>query len=234
MKMNFVLALCFIPATLLAINFFDDFESFSPGEDIDSSPYWLRPGFGANLFVQDEGGNNIVETSWGADSFATYICLGSAVWRDGSVSSDVKFNGSEAVFGLLTRLTGSNSECYMAGIAPAIPPLGATVIAYVDPTGQYTILSQDFFYPMSEDTWYDLSFEVTGINPVELSLSIDGTVNSTVTDDIFNLDMGMAGVVCGFDGTEPMFYMDNFEVIDNNMSLTSTTFAGIKAFFQRL
>ncbi len=231
MKTSIILFLCFLPATLLAINFSDNFESFSPGENLDTSPYWLRPGIGANLLIQDDGGNNIVETSWGSDSFATYLCLGSAIWFEGSVSTDVKFTGAEAVFGLLTRLTGSNSECYMAGIFPAIPPLGATVIAYVNPSGEYTILSQDFFYPMSENTWYNLSFEVSGSNPVQLTLSVDGTVNSSTQDNTHMLGIGMAGVVCGYDSEEPVFSMDNFVVDDTATALTRVTFGRIKTLF---
>ena len=232
MKTNIILFLFFLTSTLYAIDFSDDFESFSPGENLDTSPYWLRPGVGANLLVQDEGGNNIVETSWGSDSFATYICLGSAVWLEGSVNTEVKFTGSESIFGLLTRLTGSNAECYMAGIVPAIPPLGATVIAYVDPSGEYTILAQDYFYPMSANTWYNLSFEVTGTNPVELKLSVNGTVNSSTQDNTHILGMGMTGVVCGYENVEPMFYLDDFEVDDYNTALTRITFGGIKALFQ--
>ena len=233
MKMKTILFLCFLPSILLALDFSDDFESFPPGENLDTSPYWLRPGVGANLLVQDDGGNNIVETSWGSDSFATYLCLGSAVWLEGSVSTEVKFTGSEAVFGLVTRLTGSSSECYMAGIFPAVPPIGATVIAYVDASGDYTILSQDFFYPMNADTWYNLSFEVTGTNPVELALSVNGTLNSSAQDNTHILGMGMAGVVCGYTNAEPMFYMDNFEVDDTGTALTRVTFGGIKTLFRQ-
>ncbi len=232
MKTKTVLFMFFLPSLLFAIDFSDNFESYSPGDNLDSSPYWLRPGVGANLLVADDGGNNVVETSWGSDSFATYVCLGSAVWFEGSISTDVKFTGSEAVFGMLTRLTGSNTECYMAGIFPAIPPLGATVIAYVDATGEYTILAQDYYLPMSANTWYNLSFEVTGTNPVELKLSVNGSVNSTAQDNTHNLDMGMSGVVCGYDSAQPMFYMDNFEVDDYDTALARVTFGGIKRLFQ--
>ncbi len=229
--MKSILILGLLPAILMAADFSDDFESFSPGADLDSSPYWLRPGIGANLLIAEEGGNTIVETSWGSDSFATYVCVGSAIWLEGSVSTEVKFTGSEAVFGLLTRLNGSTSECYMAGIYPASPPLGATVIAYVNASGEYTILSQDYYYPMNANTWYDISFEVTGSAPVELSLSVNGTVNSTAQDNTHNLGMGMAGVVCGYDSETPMFYMDNFVVDDYNSALERVTFGGIKSLF---
>ena len=231
MKLSIFLSLCFLTTALLAIDFADNFESFSPGEDLNTSPYWLRPGVGGNLLIQEDGGGNIVETSWGSDSFATYLCLGSAVWFEGSVSTDVRFTGSEAVFGLLTRLAGTSSECYMAGIFPAVPPLGVTVIAYVNPAGEYTMLSQDYFYPMSEDTWYNLSFEVSGTNPVQLTLSVDGTVNSSAQDNTHLLGVGMAGVVCGYDNEEPVFSMDNFEVDDTATALSRVTFGRIKTLF---
>lgn len=233
MKAKTVLFLLFLPSLLFAIDFSDNFDSYSPGDNLDSSPYWLHPGVGANLLIADEGGNNVVETSWGSDIFASYVCLGSAVWLEGSVSTDVKFTGTEAVFGVVTRLSGSSSECYMAGIYPAdLPPLGATVIAYVNASGEYTSLSTDYYFPMSADTWYNLTFEVTGANPVELKLSVNGVVNSTAQDNTHNLGMGMAGVFCGYDSAQPMFYMDNFEVDDYDTALTRVTFGGIKTLFR--
>lgn len=122
----------------------------------------------------------------------------------------------------------------MAGIYPAIPPLGATVIAYVDASGEYTILSQDYYYPMNANTWYDISFEVTGTGPVELKLSVNGMVNSSAQDNTHNLGMGMTGVVCGYDSGEPMFYMDNFVVDDYSYALEQVTFGGIKSIFLQL
>lgn len=230
--MKTIMFLCVLPSILIAVDFSDNFESYSPGDDLNSSAYWLRPVPGGNLVVADDGGNNIVETEWNSDSSAVYICLGSAIWSDGAVSTDIKFTGSEAVAGLLGRVNSSTGECYMAGIFPAYPPIGATVIAYVDENGDYTILANDYFYPLNENTWYTVSFEVTGTNPVELKLSVNGSVNSNATDNIFNLDTGLAGVVCGFESAEPMFYLNNFSVDDYNTALTRVTFGGIKALFQ--
>ncbi|MCK5130808.1 MAG: hypothetical protein KAR40_01485 [Candidatus Sabulitectum sp.] len=230
--MKTVIFLCILPTILIALNFSDNFESYSPGDDLNSSAYWLRPFPAGNLIVADDGGNNIVETEWNSDSSAVYICMGSAIWSDGAVSADIKFTGSEAVAGLLSRVNSSTGECYMAGIFSTYPPAGATVIAHVDENGKYDILANDFFYPLNENTWYTVSFEVTGTNPVELKLSVNGSVSSNVMDSIFNLDTGLAGVVCGYDDAEPMFYIDNFSVDDYNTALTRVTFGGIKALFQ--
>lgn len=161
-----------------------------------------------------------------------YACLGSLVWSDGEISTDIKFDGADAVFGLLARTNPVTGECYIGGIFPVYPPIGATVIVYVNTNGDFTILANDYFYLLYEDTWYNMSFEVTGSSPVNLKVSIDGTPNSEVQDSTYNLDTGMAGLGGSYEGTAPAFYLDNFSVEDFSAALTTTTFGTIKALFK--
>ncbi len=231
--MKLTILLFTVPAVLFAASFTDNFESYTPGDDLDSSAYWFTADSSGSFIIADEGGNNIAETVWNGYDFTGYVCMGSAVWSNGTIGCDVKFTGSQAMFALMARINGFSSECYIAGIYPAVPPLGTTVIAYVDATGEYTILSQDYFYPMNENTWYDLDFEVTGTDTVSLKLFVNGSVNSTYQDTEHSLQTGISGVITGYEGSsEPVFSMDNFEVVDTGQPLTAVTFGGIKALFR--
>ncbi|MCK4816285.1 hypothetical protein KA005_10995 [bacterium] len=230
--MKTIIFLCILPSFFIAADFIDDFESYTPGDDLGDALYWLRLDPGGNLVAADDGGNGIVETVWNSYNYMAYVCLGSLVWSDGEISADVKFTGTEAVIGLLSRINGLTGECYIGGIYTVYPPIGATVIAYVNANGDFTILSNDYLYPLYTDTWYNVSFEVTGNGPVNLKVSIDGTVNSNIQDNTHNLDIGMAGLGGSYEGAAPMFYIDNFNVTDFSADLAGTTFGAIKALFR--
>lgn len=230
--MKTILFICVLPGILLAADFPDNFDSYTPGDDLDQSAAWFRYDPGGNLFVADDGGNNIVESLWNSYDYIVYTCFGSLIWSNGAVSADIKFNGSESTFGFMSRMNTSTGECYVGGIYPVYPPVGATVIGYVNENGDYTTLAEDYFYPLNEDIWYNVSFEVTGNNPVTLRVSVNGTVNSDVQDSVYDLGAGMAGLGGGYENTEPMFYVDNFNVDDYSTALSRISFGAIKAIFQ--
>jgi len=230
--MKTILFLFILSSFLIAADFFDDFESYVPGDDLGDALYWLRLDPGGNLVAADDGGNGIVETVWNSYNYMAYVCLGSLIWSDGEISTDIKFTGTQSVFGLLARINVLTGECYTGGIFPVFPPIGATVIAYVNANGDFTILSNDYFYPLYTDTWYNVSFEVTGNSPVNLKVSIDGTVNSNIQDNTHDLDIGMAGLGGSYESAAPMFHLDNFNVIDYSTALAMTTFGAIKALFR--
>lgn len=230
MKAIFILSV--VSGILTAASFSDDFESYTPPADLASSAYWLHLSPSGNLLVSQEDENNIVETAWNGYNAVAYLCMGSVIWLDGEISTDIRFSGDNAIIGLMSRINVSTGECYLAGIYPLYPPVGATVIARIDSNGDYTILSNDYYYPMNEDTWYDVSFQVTGTDPVNLELSINGNVNSSCTDNTYLIGEGMSGLGGSFEGNEPMFYFDNFSVVDYAAALAGATFGGIKAFFR--
>ncbi|MEN8208415.1 MAG: hypothetical protein ABFR50_04100 [Candidatus Fermentibacteria bacterium] len=230
--MKMILMLCIVPGILAAASFSDDFESYIPPIDLGNSVSWLHlPGTG-NLLVTEESGNNIVETVWNGYNAFAYLCLGSVTWLDGEISSDVRFNGDSLIIGLASRLDVSTGEGYLGGIYPLFIPFGATVIAQIDSNGNYTILTSDLFFPMEEDTWYNISFQVTGTDPVNLQLSIDGTVNSSCTDYTYLIGEGLSGLGGSFESSEPVLCYDNFSVVDYASALTSGTFGEIKAIFR--
>jgi hypothetical protein len=221
-----------ISAVVFAVNFTDNFESYASGSDLSSSPYWFASDSSGSFIIADEGGNNTASTVWNGSKVAAYACTGSSVWLDGTIGCDVEFTGSQAMFSLIARINGSSYECFSGGIYTATPPVCATFIAYVDATGEYTILAQDYF-SMNENTWYTLDFEVTGSDTVDLSLSVNGSVNSIYHYTEHTLSPGLSGVAAGYDsGSEPWFNMDNFHVFNTSQPLARVTFGGIKALFR--
>lgn len=229
--MRCILILCIIPGILIAADFFDDFESYPLG-DLADTAYWLRIDPSGNLVVTEDGGNKVVETVWNGYDHIAYVSLGSAVWTDGKISADIKFSGSELIFGFMARANTSTGECYIGGIYPIYPPIGVTIIGYIDENGEYTILSSDYINPLNTDTWYNVSFEVTGNNPVSLKLSVNGTVNTECQDDTYDLGAGMSGIGGTYEDMMPVIYIDNFDVNDYSMAIATTTFGAIKALFR--
>jgi len=222
-----------ISTVLLAANFTDDFDSYTPGSNLSSSPYWFSSDSSGSLIIAEDGSNRIAQTVWNGNKFVGYVCMGAGVWADGTIGCDVKFTGSQAAFALMSRINGFSSESYIAGMFAMIPPVGSTFIAYVDSTGGYNILAQDYFYPLNEDTWYSLNLEISGSDSVDISLSVNNSVNSHFVFTEYVLPAGLSGVAAGFDSTHvPLFSIDNFEVTDNIQSFTTTTFGGIKAIFR--
>jgi len=229
--MKTMLVFLILPSILMAASFTDDFDGYSPGEDLGDSIYWLRLDTGGNLVAADDGGNGIVETVWGSRKYLAYACLGGLVCSDGVIRSDIKFNGAGAIVGLLARMNPVTGDCYIGGIYRLYGSIGATVIAYVNATGDFTILTNDFFYPLNEDTWYDVAFEVTGSSPAILKVSVNGTVNSNIQDNTYDLAIGAAGLGGNFETAAPMFYLDNFCITDYNQATANTTFGRIKSIF---
>lgn len=232
MKTILILGVLILPAALVSANFFDNFDFYSPGDDLDNSPFWIKPDSCGNLIVSDDGGNMIVETVWNNYYSLAYFCSGSGMVSEGVIEAGMKFTGMETSCGLLARINESTGESYFGSIYSAYLVIGVTVISYIDENGNCTTLVNDYYYPLNENTWYTVSFEVTGNDPVELSLSVNGIENSTCQDTTYNLSAGMAGLGSAYNGIIPVFCIDNFSVADYAADLTTVTFAGIKALFR--
>lgn len=232
--MRKLLPLLLIPSILLAYDFSDDFDSYTAGVDLDTTPYWYRYDPCGNFMLADDGGDNIVQTDWNGYDIIAYACFGSAVWSNGSVGGEVSFTGSEAAFGFIARVDGSTGEGYAGGIYPAFPPIGATFIAYIDDTGDYTILTQDYYYPMNEGSTYNVEFIVSDESPVSLEVKINGSTNSSVDDGTYDLATGLSGMFAFYESSEPTFTIDDFFVDDTDdeqSAVVNSSFGEIKAAF---
>ena len=230
MKKLFILFI--FPAVLTAASFSDDFDSYTPGDDLSDSIYWLKLDPGGSLTVADDGGNGIVETVWNGNSYLGYVCAGSLICSDAEVRAKVMLNGSEGLAGLISRVDPITGACYIGGLYRVYGTIGATMILYINSSGDFSILSNDYFYPLHEDTWYDVAFEVTGSDPVSLKLSVDGTLNSGVLDTEYNIDSGMTGIGGNYQSSPPLFGIDDFTVTDFSSSMEANSFGAIKASFR--
>lgn len=229
-----VLILCVlvITAPLPAENFSDNFDFYTPGDDLESSPFWSKPDSCGNLVVTDTGGNMVVETVWNGFPSLAYACLGSGVVTDCILEADVNYTGLETSCGLLARVNDTTGEGYIGYIYSALPDIGVTFIAYVDGNGNYTTLDSDYYYPFNAGDWYTLSFQVIGIDPVELTVSVNGTESTSVQDSVYNLSAGLTGIGSSCSGSSSVFSVDNYSVIDNASDLAAVTFGEIKTLFR--
>lgn len=232
MKTILILGILVLPANLSAINFTDNFDFYTAGDNLDNSPFWYKPHTCGDLMVADSGGNMVVETVWNGYTSTIYTCLGSGVFFDGVIEADMKYTGMETSCWLMARVNDSTGESYIGYIYSAFPDIGVTFIAHVDEYGNLTTLDSDYYYPFNQDSWYTVSFQVSGSDPVELSISVNGTENTTYQDYHYKLGAGMSGLGSARNYTSSVFSIDNFSVIDYASSLTAVTFGGIKALFR--
>lgn len=226
--MKIVFLFIVIPAVLFGGNFSDDFESHTEGNDISAPGSWINTA-GGSFVVAVDGSNKVAETDWDGNKNIVYLSPGP--FTDGTVTADVKFSGFAAGLGLVTRGDYVDGT-YFGAIICFAPRMYSTVIAHRDGrTGKQFVLAQNPLI-LNEDTWYTLSFKVTGTNPVQLSVAVNGKVNSLFNDTVYLLDYGFTGVAAGFESAEPVLCFDNYMVNDYSTSLARTTFGGIKASFR--
>jgi hypothetical protein len=120
----------------------------------------------------------------------------------------------------------------MAGVFTLPSKAAYSMILYVNSLGKHTVLNMGYISTLSENTWYSLSFEISGTDPVSLTLNLDGSPYSTCKDSTYLLSPGWSGLGIGKENAPPTFRLDNFHVDDGATTLRACTFAGIKALFQ--
>lgn len=230
--MKIIYLLFLLPAILIAASFSDNFEGYTIGDDLGDSVYWLPLDPGGSLTVAEYEGSNVVESEWNGNDFLGYACAGALACSDAEVSAKVMLNGSEALAGFVARLDPISGAGYLGGIYRLYGTVGATMILYINSSGDFSILSNDVFYPLNEDTWYEVAFEVTGAGPVSLKLSVDGTMNSGVMDSQYNIATGMIGIGANYQSSPSFFRVDDFAVLDYTAALQGTSFGAIKATYR--
>ena len=230
--MKTLLLLCLIPAMLFAADFpLEDFSSYSIGDDIDDSADWDRDDEGEYFLIEEYSGDNVLVLDNYATNglYAGYSCDGGGVWLDGLVNMDFRFSGDDSYFALTTR--AFNDVAYIAGIKIIAAPIAMAFTAIIDGSGSYTELSTAALSNVSANTWHSLSFEISGTDPVDLTLYLNGTEVTSHSDPTYLYPAGWAGFGAAYEYDIAYIYADNFSINDYSVAVEETTFGEIKAMF---
>ncbi len=230
--MKTLLLLCLIPAMLFAADFpLEDFSSYSIGDDIDDSADWDRDDEGEYFLVAEYGGDNVLVLDNYATNglYAGYSCDGAGVWLDGIVNMDYRFSGDDSYFALSAR--AFNDVAYIGGIQSIAAPIAMAFIAIIDGTGSYTTLSTAALTNVYTNTWHSLSFGISGTDPVNMALYLNGTEVTSHSDSTYLYPEGWGGFGAAYEYDITYIYADNFSINDYSVAVEETTFGQIKALF---
>ncbi len=217
---------------MAAADFSDDFESFSPGDDISSSPSWDKAPVGGDAVVIEQSGNNCVNAVFSDSSFIGYVCTAAGIWKNGSVAMDFSPSGAGSFSNVYARLNPVSSDAYAAGLTVFMGTLTYQYIAYIKSEGNYEVLYSGMGPQISPGEWANVKLQVEGADPVTLTLYINGEQAAQAVDTNYLLQEGICGFALYYEGDEPSILMDNFEVIANPLSLAETSFGALKAMFR--
>ncbi len=230
--MKTLLLLCLIPAMLFAADFpLEDFSSYSVGDDIGDNADWDRDDEGEYFRVAEYSGDNVLVLDNYATNglYAGYSCDGASIWLDGVVNMDYRFSGDDSYFALSAR--AFNDQAYIAGIQIIAAPIAMAFTAIIDGSGNYTELSWDALDNVSANTWHSLSFEISGTDPVILTLYLNGNEVTTHSDSTYLYQVGWAGFGAAYENDITYIYADNYSINDYSVAVEETTFGEIKAMF---
>lgn len=226
-----VVIVSLIVAAVSAGDFLDDFESYAVGEDPADSPDWSREPSGGYVLVADDSGDKVTESYFPDSTFTGYLCEGAGFWDDGSVSMDFNVTGSGALVNVLARMQLMTGDAYAGGVIVWLQPFTFAYIARISITGEYEILFQGGGPSMTPDTWVDVELEVTGNDPVTLTLYCNDQLTGQVQDSLYLLGSGLSGFAYVYEDQAPTIRSDDFQVVLIPQSLEEMTFGGIKATF---
>lgn len=229
--MRFAAVLAALIAALAAGDFFDDFESYSVGDDPGDSPDWSREPAGGYVLVADDGGDQVIEAHFPDSAFVGYLCDGAGFWDDGSVSIEFSVTGSGVMVNVFSRMQLMTGETYVGGLIVWLQPFTFVYIAHVSVTGEYEILFQDGGPSMPPGTWADIRLEAAGSDPVTLTLYCKDQMAGQVEDSVHVLGSGLSGFACIYDDQVPTILADDFRVTETPQALLQGTFGAVKASF---
>lgn len=229
--MKFVFVCLILVPALVTGDFLDDFESYSPGQDPDSSPDWSREPSGGYVLVTDQGGNQVVEAHFPDSSFIGYLCDGAGIWDDGSVAMDFNVTGGSTLVSVMGRMQLFSGEAYAGGLVAWLQPFTFAYIAHVSATGDYDLLYQEGGPSMPPDTWMNIRLEMEGENPVTLSLYCDDELAGQVLDSVHALESGLSGFAMLYEEGVPEILADDFQVLVAPQAMKAMTFGALKAVF---
>ena len=230
------LGLCILAllAVLVRGDFLDDFESYSPGQDPDTSFDWVREPFGGHVLVTPQGDNQVVQAFFPDSAHIAYLCAGAGFWENGSVSMDFSPAGNGSFVNVFSRMQIITGEAYVGGVVMTLQPFTFSYIGYISVTGDYELLHYGYGPSVPPGAWVNVELQTEGTGPVTLTLLTNGQQAAQVTDSQYNLGMGLSGFALLYEIEAPTIFADNFQVILSPQSLTPATFGAIKALFMEI
>lgn len=230
--MRFLLIFLAVGVSAARGDFFDDFESYQPGEDPGDSFHWTREPAGGNVLVTAQGDEQVIEAVFPDSAYLAYICNTAGFWADGTVSMDFRLDGSGSFANVYSRMQLATGEAYVGGIFMFFQPYTYSYIGYVSVTGEYELLYYDFGPILSPDDWVNVGLEIQGEDPVILTLYTNGEETAQVSDPQFLLEPGLSGFALLYEEELPQIFADNFLVVISPQALRATTFGAVKRAFQ--
>lgn len=222
-----------LPLVLLAASasadFTDDFEAYTPGQDPEASGNWLRAEYGGHALVALQGGDQVLEAAFEDSLVVGYVCTAAGTWDDGSVGMSFSPDGDGAYCCVLARMV-ETGEAYAGGVVTVMQPFTTAFLAYVNASGDFEVLWSGMGPFVSQGEWVDVQMTIAGSDEVLISLSCDGSPAGTAADAVHALGPGLSGFAVLRDPEEelPAVSADDFEVVLDQSSLESCTFARIK------
>lgn len=219
-----------VPA--LALNFLDDFESYNVGDDPADGPNWDRKIAGGELLVINDGGDKVVNSVFGSYDKITYTCLGAAICTDSDITMDFEYFGNgEGSAGIWCRIDPVDDDGYSAGLFFNDSDETHVWINYV--LGEnYTTMYVEEITHINPDTWTNLGVTVTGTNPVNIKVYVNGGMVADYNDTTYLCVSGELGIYCDYDTVGINYHLDDYNVDDLNTGIKSASLGLIKAAFK--
>jgi len=213
-------------------DFFDDFQSYQPGQGPESSGNWIREENGGYALVTTQGENQVIEAFFPDSTYLGYLCSAAGFWAYGSVSMDFSPDGTGSLVNVLARMQITTGEAYVGGVIVFLQPFTYAYIGYVNVAGDYELLYSDFGPTITPGTWVSVGLTAENIDPVTLTLHINGQQAAQVLDQTYLLGSGLSGFAMLFEGGMPSILADDFQVVLTPQGLETMTFGAIKAVFR--
>ncbi len=217
---------------LVWADFVDDFQSYQPGQGPESSGNWIREESGGYALVTSQGENQVIEAFFPDSTYLGYLCSAAGFWTDGSVSMEFSPDGTGSLVNVLARMQITTGEAYVGGVIVFLQPFTYAYIGYVNTTGDYELLYSNFGPTLTPGTWVNVGLTVENIDPVVLTLYINGQQAAQVLDPVYRLGSGLSGFAMIYEGDVPSILADDFQVVLSAQALETTTFGAIKAVFR--
>ena len=199
-------------------DFADDFESYTPGDHLESSPNWDKEPTGGYVQIAEQGGNKYGEAVFPDSVFIGYICEAAGFWADGSVEMDFAPEGAGSFANVYSRLDIIAGGSYAAGLTVFMGSFTYAYIAYINETGDYELLYSDLGPMVTPGTWVNVKLHTEGADPVALTLYINGEQTAKVYDYTHLLGSGLSGFALFYEDQQPAILADNFQVIPVRIS----------------